>query len=68
MKLILSLSMAVMKSDGVYYTQGNAKNATEPLRKYEEILKGMVLKLKIRKNFYLNAEILKLTFKNLQKV
>ena len=41
LKLILTLSMAVMRSDGVYFTQGNAKNAIESLGKYEDVLKGI---------------------------
>ena len=33
--------MSVMKSGGIYYTQGNAKNAVEGLRQYENVLSGL---------------------------
>merc|ERR1712227_253812 len=41
LKLILTLSMAVLRSDGVYFTQGNAKNAIDSLGKYEDVLKAL---------------------------
>ena len=30
--------MSVMDNDGIYYTQGNSKNATESLKQYENVL------------------------------
>lgn len=41
LKLILDLSIGVLDENGVYYTQGNAKNAVESLKQYENILTGL---------------------------
>merc|ERR1712130_313195 len=38
LRLILDLSMSVLKEDGVYFTQGNGKNATNGLKQYENVL------------------------------
>ncbi|XP_057346629.1 spermine synthase-like [Manis pentadactyla] len=41
LRLILDLSMKVLKQDGKYFTQGNCVNLTEALSLYEEQLKRL---------------------------
>ncbi|XP_033126315.1 spermine synthase-like [Anneissia japonica] len=49
MRLILDLSMKVMKQDGKYFTQGNGANMTSALEMYETQLKKLECSIEFKK-------------------